>query len=210
MQVKMRSLLFLPVSLLTYVHASPLSKRIPQNFVYAAFGDSFSAGIGAGTFVGGSADGLDNKCARMTEAYPAQLKNTFLREKVSQFDFLSCSGDVLDDIDGQVAKLIGNKIDVASLSISGNDFNFGNVVVSASHLRSLGLEETPRVRTRSAIDHFTYEFFRPVAYTQPDCKSQVPMLNLPAMRNSVQHKRRSTMTQSSQNTGARYNSFRTR
>jgi hypothetical protein len=66
----------------------------------------------------------------MTSSYPAKLANSFFRGMVSQFDFLSCSGDVFDDIDGQVAKLLGNLVDVASLSISGNDFNFGNVVVS--------------------------------------------------------------------------------
>jgi lysophospholipase L1-like esterase len=109
---------------------SPLSKRIPGNFAYAAFGDSFSAGIGAGLFFEGSPDGLDNYCARMTSSYPAKLANSFFRGMVSQFDFLSCSGDVLEFIDGQVAKLLGNLVDVASLSITGNDFNFGNVVVS--------------------------------------------------------------------------------
>jgi lysophospholipase L1-like esterase len=129
----MRYLLFLPVSLLTQALASPLTKRIPENFAFAAFGDSFSAGIGAGNFFTGSPDDRDNICARMTESYPAQLVNIFLRGKVSHFDFFSCSGDILDDIDGQVAKLVGNHVDVASLSISGNDFNFGNVVVSACH-----------------------------------------------------------------------------
>lgn len=69
----------------------------------------------------------------MTKSYPAQLENTFFQGKVSRFDFYSCSGDVLDNIDGQAAKLVGNKVDVATLSISGNDFNFGNVVVSACH-----------------------------------------------------------------------------
>jgi lysophospholipase L1-like esterase len=129
----MRPLLFLPIFLWKNALASPLSKRIPENFAYAAFGDSFSAGIGAGNFFTGSSDDSDNVCARMTESYPAQLANTFFRGKVSHFDFYSCSGDVLDNIDGQVAKLLGNKVDVATLSISGNDFNFGNVVVSACH-----------------------------------------------------------------------------
>lgn len=127
----MLSLLVLPIFLWTNALATPLSKRIPESFAYAAFGDSFSAGIGAGNFFTGSSDeSNNNKCARMTQSYPAQLVD-FFRGKVSNFDFLSCSGDVLDDVDGQVAKMLGNKVDVATLSISGNDFNFGNVVVSA-------------------------------------------------------------------------------
>jgi lysophospholipase L1-like esterase len=126
----MRSSLLLFVCFVTHALASVLSKRLPQKFAYAAFGDSFSAGIGAGLFYDGSPDGRDNICARMTKSYPAQL-NSVLGEYISSFNFISCSGDVIADIDGQVQVLGNQMIDVATLSISGNDFNFANVVVSA-------------------------------------------------------------------------------
>ena len=119
----------LSMFLLEWAFASPVMKRIPRNFAMAAFGDSYSAGIGAGRFFQGSADNRDNICARMTGSYPVHLQKMFYPEP--SLDFVSCSGDVLDDIDAQVASLLGKKIDLATLSISGNDFNFAKVVVSA-------------------------------------------------------------------------------
>ncbi|KAJ2968589.1 hypothetical protein NQ176_g9105 [Zarea fungicola] len=103
--------------------------KLPNEFSIAAFGDSFSAGIGAGHFLTASPDGRDNLCARMTGSYPAQLISEMasVTKGTPSLDFKSCSGDVLDDIDGQVFAL-GKKVDVALVSISGNDFNFANVV----------------------------------------------------------------------------------
>jgi hypothetical protein len=123
--------IYLILSLLASVSASPVTKhaqRATNQFSYAAFGDSFAAGIGAGNFVTGSADERDNVCARMTGSYPSQVNN-FIPERISTFDFLACSGDVLDNIDRQVGTLLGNQVNAASVSISGNDFGFANVVV---------------------------------------------------------------------------------
>ncbi|TKA83605.1 hypothetical protein B0A55_00387 [Friedmanniomyces simplex] len=125
----MRPVLYTLASLAGHALAAGLVRRIPQQFSYAAFGDSFSAGIGAGEFFTGSADNQDNACARMKDSYPNQIVEArSLKGNAPHFDFLACSGDVLDDIDGQVSKLLGNLVDVASVSISGNESNFGNVV----------------------------------------------------------------------------------
>jgi hypothetical protein len=64
---------------------------------------------------------------------------TLYRVKLAQLwscfcwkDFYSCSGDKLDAIDGQIQRINGKKVDLVTLSISGNDFFFGDVVVSLS------------------------------------------------------------------------------
>ncbi|KAF9890386.1 hypothetical protein FE257_006054 [Aspergillus nanangensis] len=102
--------------------------RAPKS--YAAFGDSFSSGIGAGKFINQGQDGRDNPCARMTGSYPYQLWQLDpFQKQYAWRDFYSCSGDVLDGIDAQVASL-PEKVDFATLSISGNDFGFANVVVN--------------------------------------------------------------------------------
>jgi hypothetical protein len=49
--------------------------------------------------------------------------------KDQPFDFTACTGDVLDDIDGQIAKLIGRKFDVLTVTIGGNDFGFEEIAV---------------------------------------------------------------------------------
>jgi hypothetical protein len=125
------------LTILSSVNASPFERRqtgpgtfhLPTSF--AAFGDSYSAGIGAGNFLQQSADGQDNPCARFSGSYPYQLwqYNPF-ETTIPWNEFYSCSGNVLADINGQVAKLSGKKVDLATLSISGNDFDFATIVVS--------------------------------------------------------------------------------
>jgi lysophospholipase L1-like esterase len=120
--------------------ASALTLHRPVNFApksYAALGDSYSAGIGAGTFTKGSIDGRDNPCARTNGGYPFVLaKSLGLLGKESNSsltgswtDFYACSGDELHSLDAQIKQMKDKKVDLITLSISGNDFLFGDVVV---------------------------------------------------------------------------------
>ncbi|KAH9222202.1 SGNH hydrolase-type esterase domain-containing protein [Leptodontidium sp. 2 PMI_412] len=90
---------------------------------YAALGDSFAAGLGSGFLVDD-----DIQCQRQNGSYPSQLfeLNPF-NGNPSSFDFVACSGDELDDIDAQIAKLAYKKFDLITLTISGNDFGFGDI-----------------------------------------------------------------------------------
>ncbi|KAK0113831.1 hypothetical protein ONS95_014078 [Cadophora gregata] len=90
---------------------------------YAALGDSFAAGLGSGFPIGNNV-----QCQRQNGSYPFQLLelDPFSGNR-STFNFQACSGDELDDIDSQVAKLAQNKYDFITLTISGNDFGFGDI-----------------------------------------------------------------------------------
>ncbi|KAH7382935.1 SGNH hydrolase-type esterase domain-containing protein [Cadophora sp. MPI-SDFR-AT-0126] len=90
---------------------------------YAALGDSFAAGLGSGFPIDD-----DVQCQRQNGSYPFQLfeLSPFNGHRPS-FDFQACSGDELDDIDAQVAKLAQKKFDLITLTISGNDFGFGDI-----------------------------------------------------------------------------------
>ncbi|KAF4631807.1 hypothetical protein G7Y89_g6314 [Cudoniella acicularis] len=97
----------------------------------AALGDSFAAGIGSGRFLTSSADGNDNPCGREDGSYPWLLFqfNPFKTGSPNEFpNFVACSGDKLAQISGQVGKLNGQKFDLITLSISGNDFSFTPIV----------------------------------------------------------------------------------
>ena len=76
------------------------------------------------------------ECIRQDGSYPTQLLQflPFLLPKDQPFDFIACSGDVLDDIDGQIAKLTGRKFDVLTVTIGGNDFGFGDIAVRDHYL----------------------------------------------------------------------------
>lgn len=117
---------------------SKLSKRAPGDLPtsFVAFGDSYSAGIGSGNLLTNSLDQRDNTCARTTGAYPYQLAHK--SPSVFEFgpggwtDFFSCTGDKLQNIDelgGQIQATGGRRYDVATLSIVGNDFFFGDIAV---------------------------------------------------------------------------------
>ncbi|CZT08314.1 hypothetical protein WAI453_007309 [Rhynchosporium graminicola] len=75
-----------------------------------------------------SSNAFEVKCQRQSGSYPAQLFNInpFFGDS-SSFDFVACSGDKLEDIDAQVKKLAQKKFDLITLTISGNDFGFGNI-----------------------------------------------------------------------------------
>jgi lysophospholipase L1-like esterase len=126
-------------TIINQAYAFSIHHHRPVKFVpksYAALGDSYAAGIGAGTFTRGSIDGRDNPCARTNGAYPFVLaKSLGLLEKESQrnltgwTDFYACSGDELHNLDAQIKQMKGKRVDLITLSISGNDFLFGDVVV---------------------------------------------------------------------------------
>lgn len=65
---------------------------------WVAVGDSWSAGIGAGTQVD-----WNYKCARYSESYPMQLSR--YEPMTREFDFLACTGDRIGNITDQVCNL---------------------------------------------------------------------------------------------------------
>ncbi|KAK3367566.1 SGNH hydrolase-type esterase domain-containing protein [Podospora didyma] len=98
---------------------------------YLALGDSFAEAIGAGRFIDPNLlpDGENhNRCARMDGSYPMQFLPMMKDLVADPIDFFACSGDKLDNIDNQLNKLTGNTVDIVSLSISGNDFFFNDVI----------------------------------------------------------------------------------
>ena len=99
---------------------------------YIAFGDSSSAGLGAGSPYPN--DPVPS-CQRYAGAYPAQYMQDQLAEMPGfQFQFSACSGaQVLDVLNSQI-----NDVPVASVSnaslytltVGGNDLGFGGLVKS--------------------------------------------------------------------------------
>lgn len=89
---------------------------------YVALGDSYSSGVGAGSYDSGSGD-----CRRSTKAYP-HLWNS--ANSPSSFDFTACSGARTDDvINGQLAPL-SDGTGLVSISIGGNDAGFADAMTT--------------------------------------------------------------------------------
>ncbi|NGO68791.1 SGNH/GDSL hydrolase family protein [Streptomyces boncukensis] len=89
---------------------------------YVALGDSYSSGVGAGSYDSGSGD-----CKRSANAYPELWRAA---NSPSSFDFTACSGartgDVLADQMGPLDASTG----LVSISVGGNDAGFADTMTT--------------------------------------------------------------------------------
>ncbi|WP_055585170.1 SGNH/GDSL hydrolase family protein [Peterkaempfera griseoplana] len=87
---------------------------------YAALGDSYSAGVGAGGYLASSGD-----CRRSTRSYP-YLWNA--SHTPASFAFAACSGATTDDVLERQLSALGPDTTLISITIGGNDAGFSEVM----------------------------------------------------------------------------------
>ncbi|MET9764407.1 SGNH/GDSL hydrolase family protein [Streptomyces sp. NPDC006372] len=89
---------------------------------YVALGDSYSSGVGAGSYISSSGD-----CKRSTKAFPYLWAAA---HSPSTFDFTACSGARTGDVlSGQLGPL-GSATTLVSVSVGGNDAGFADVMTT--------------------------------------------------------------------------------
>ncbi|KAL8925829.1 MAG: hypothetical protein Q9208_003326 [Pyrenodesmia sp. 3 TL-2023] len=91
---------------------------------WTAIGDSFAAGIGAGS-VPKEADEV--QCSRYGDAYPVML-NDLMEIPQASFEFLACTGATSPEIKDQAKGLDPGSHDLLSISAGGNDVGFSTVL----------------------------------------------------------------------------------
>jgi lysophospholipase L1-like esterase len=86
---------------------------------YAALGDSFSSGVGTGSYT------LSDSCKRGVYAYPwlvaQQRANTSLT-------FVACSGAATGDVLASQIQHLGPTTDLVTITIGGNDIGFADLI----------------------------------------------------------------------------------
>ncbi|WP_371500870.1 SGNH/GDSL hydrolase family protein [Kitasatospora sp. NBC_00374] len=87
---------------------------------YAALGDSYSAGVGAGSYLGDS-----GSCKRSTNAYPYLWKNA---HGPSAFSFVACSGARTGDVLNSQLSVLDSSTTLVSITIGGNDAGFADTM----------------------------------------------------------------------------------
>ena len=92
---------------------------------WAAIGDSFAAGIGAGKRLSGWGDWY---CSRYDDSYPSVINRSpsLGDPKGRDFKYNACSGAVTTDVKSQINGLDG--LQMATLSIGGNDANLKEIL----------------------------------------------------------------------------------
>ncbi|PYH89088.1 esterase family protein [Aspergillus ellipticus CBS 707.79] len=93
---------------------------------WAAIGDSYTAGIGAGSLWTDEKD--DYECSRYDLSYPAVLKHA-IGSTNKKFQYVACSGARTGDIFKQVDKLDDNQ-DLVILSAGGNDLCLSRIITT--------------------------------------------------------------------------------
>ncbi|MFE5299239.1 SGNH/GDSL hydrolase family protein [Streptomyces sp. NPDC056632] len=89
---------------------------------YVALGDSYSSGVGSGSYDSASGD-----CKRSTKAYPVLWKNA---NSPSSFAFTACSGARTGDVTANQLGPLSTATDLVSLTIGGNDAGFADVMTT--------------------------------------------------------------------------------
>lgn len=93
-----------------------------QSVDYVALGDSYSSGVGAGSYDSASGD-----CKRSTRAYPALWAAA---NSPASFAFTACSGARTGDVTAGQLGPLNSSTDLVSISIGGNDAGFADVMTT--------------------------------------------------------------------------------
>jgi len=100
--------------------AGAASAGAASSVSYVALGDSYSSGLGAGSYISSS-----GSCDRSTNAYPEQWAAA---NSPASFVSVACAGATTSDvINGQVSAL-GPGTTLVSITIGGNDAGFSSVM----------------------------------------------------------------------------------
>jgi len=102
------------------IAASVLGAAIPAEAAtvnYVALGDSYAAGVGAGSNSG--------SCARSPNAYPSLWASA---HSVASFSFAACSGATTSDVINSQLSTLSASTTLVSVTIGGNDANFASTM----------------------------------------------------------------------------------
>ncbi|MET7883861.1 SGNH/GDSL hydrolase family protein [Streptomyces avermitilis] len=89
---------------------------------YVALGDSYSSGVGAGSYLSSSGD-----CKRSSKAYPYLWQAA---HSPSSFSFMACSGARTGDVLANQLGTLNSSTGLVSVTIGGNDAGFSDVMTT--------------------------------------------------------------------------------
>ena len=87
---------------------------------YVALGDSYSSGVGAGSYISASGN-----CERSTDAYPEQWAGS---HSPASFVSVACSGATTADVLSSQVSALSTSTTLVSITIGGNDAGFSSVM----------------------------------------------------------------------------------
>jgi lysophospholipase L1-like esterase len=98
--------------------ASPANAASSVNYV--ALGDSYSSGVGAGSYIGSS-----GSCDRSTNAYSALWASA---HAPASYTSVACSGATTSTVNNSQLSSLSSSTTLVSITIGGNDVGFSNIM----------------------------------------------------------------------------------
>ena len=89
---------------------------------YVALGDSYSSGVGAGSYISSSGD-----CDRSTNAYPYLWASA---NSPASFAFAACSGATTDTVESGQLSSLSSSTNLVSITVGGNDVGFSDIMTT--------------------------------------------------------------------------------
>lgn len=86
---------------------------------YVALGDSYSSGVGTGSYT------LDSACKRSIYAYPYLFAQ---KHTMSSFNFVACSGAKTTDMIAKQLPYLSSTTNLVTMTIGGNDIGFASLI----------------------------------------------------------------------------------
>jgi len=86
---------------------------------YVALGDSFSSGVGTGSYT------LDGACKRSVYAYPYLVAQ---KRKSTTLTFVACSGATTADLMASQIQAVTGTTSIVTVTIGGNDIGFADLI----------------------------------------------------------------------------------
>ncbi|MGE5289884.1 MAG: GDSL-type esterase/lipase family protein [Micromonosporaceae bacterium] len=87
---------------------------------YIALGDSYSSGLGAGSY-----DSSSGSCERSANAYPQQWANS---NAPALFTSVACAGATTSDVLNSQVSALNSATTLVSITIGGNDAGFASIM----------------------------------------------------------------------------------
>ena len=90
---------------------------------YVALGDSFSSGVGTGSYT------LSSSCRRGVYAYPYLIS---LQRPNTALDFVACSGATTSDLMANQIQAVNSATAIVTVTIGGNDIRFADLIAQCT------------------------------------------------------------------------------
>src|SRR5829696_3715123 len=105
---------------------------------YVALGDSFSSGVGTGSYT------LSSSCRRSVYAYPSLLAQ---QRPNTSLAFVACSGATTGDVLATQVQAVTPDTNIVTMTVGGNDIGFADLIVQCT----LGSCSTALDNTRASL-----------------------------------------------------------